>query len=148
MKKVAYKRMDYARFVDDYPENFNEVVEIPEVEKRVNSTDAILQEIYAPDPRTGLPTGDIGYFVSDKANPEIKQFILEQLFMDVSGSANLSAPKGLSDDDILLLSRQSGESNQDYMQRLNGEIDNFKRINDELSKRTVPDDKVQQPTVE
>lgn len=148
MKRDAYKRMDYARFVDDNPDNFNEVVEVIDAEKRVSPTDAILQEIYAPDPRTGLPTGDIGYFVSDKANPEIKQFILEQLFMDVSASANPTAPKGLSDDDILLLSRQTGESNQDYMNRLNGEIDNFKRINDELSKRSVSKDSVQQSPVE
>ena len=56
---------------------------VGDVEKNISPTDVLIKEIYAPDPRTGLPTGDIGYFVSDKGNPEIKQFILEQLFMDV-----------------------------------------------------------------
>lgn len=141
-RKNISERFDFARRVDDSICEVK-VQSFKPSEHASTPMDSILSVIYSPDPVSGLPVGDIGFYVSDKANPEIKQFILSQLLVDTSQAANPVAPKGLSDSDILLLSRQSGESNDQYMARLNGEVDNFKRISDELQKLSVPKDPIQ-----
>lgn len=87
------------------------------------SKDSLLSLVYAKDDLTNLPTGDLTYLVSDKANPQVKQFILDNLMKDVSSQSMNTKVKGLSDDALLDLSRNIGESVQDYAERLNREID-------------------------
>lgn len=73
--------------------------------------DALLSVIYAIDERTNLPTGDLAYYVSDKVNPQIKEFILRNLLMDVSSAANETFDsKYISDDLALDLMRQPNET--------------------------------------
>lgn len=95
-----------------------------------SSFDSFIRLVYALDDHR-VPTGDLSYMVSDKANPEVKQWVLQNLLMDVSAAASVAAPKGISDDDILALSRDPREFSQDYMNRVN----DFARNNADLYER-------------
>lgn len=124
MKKVNVSGYSFHRLGDNYKSR-NEV-EILEADSKVSSTDNILNLIYAPDPRTNLPSGDLNYWVSDKVSPDVKEFIKNNLMMDVSSAKNVSADPSLSDDDILALTRNAGESIEEYAARLNSSIDKDK----------------------
>ena len=80
-----------------------------EVQESHDVNDAFLRIVYAIDKLTKLPTGDLSYMVSDKANPEIKKWVLDNLMVDALAAALPSAPKGLSDDDIASLSKDPKE---------------------------------------
>lgn len=127
MKKENYKSFDYARRYDPVRSKCP-VQEVNVDEENVVPKDSLLHTIYAPDPRTGLPTGDITYMVSDKVNPQVKQFILDNLMMDTSSAKTPSVPDGISDDALFELSRGHNESLADYVGRLNKEVDTFKFI--------------------
>lgn len=88
--------------------------------------DALLSIIYGLDDVTHLPTSDLSMYMSTKCSPEIRQFILDNLRADVSGSANHVDTRGLSSDEIFALSRQHNESRNDYL----GRIANFVRDTD------------------
>lgn len=136
MRKDAYKRIDaLSNFSDELVEKLSAPIESENVEESsFKPADSLLSLVYKRDERTGLPTGDLSYLVSDKANPEVKQFILDNLMQDVSSAKNISAPAGLSDGDVLALSRNVGESVADYATRLNQSIDRDKWILDNYKK--------------
>lgn len=136
MRKEVSKYFDYARrFGTVITEENTKVVceDIPESDS-VSSMDALLKLVYAKDERTNLPLGDLQYFVSDKANPQVKQFVLDNLLMDVS-SAKRPMTADLSDDDLLLFSRQKDETVEDYAKRLNTTIDEAKWLNEQYKKQ-------------
>lgn len=137
MKKDSYKRFDYARNYDSSLSNPEKPSSVTVDELEQNPKDTLLSVIYAPDVRTGLPTGDIQYYVSDKANPDVKQFILQNLMMDVSSAKNITNPSGLSDDALLELSRNSNETPDQYISRLGHEIDTFKFFQEQIIKKNV-----------
>lgn len=95
------------------PEILEEPVQVPDAK------DSFLSIVYALDPITNLPTGDLSYMASDKANPEVKQWVLQNLLIDVSSAAVPTPPSGLSDDDIIALSRDPKEDMQSYLNRVN-----------------------------
>lgn len=97
------------------------------------SKDSFIRLVYAPDPVSGLPTGDLSYLVSDKANPEVKQWILDNIMIDVSSAKLPAAPDGLSDEDIISLSRDPREDVRSYMERVN----KYARNNEDLYERMV-----------
>lgn len=100
--------------------------------------DSLLSLVYSLDPITKLPTGDLGYLVSDKANPEVKNWILQNIMIDVSSAAAPAPPKGLSDDDIASLARDPHESSQAYMERVNqyakSNIELYERLSANIKK--------------
>lgn len=145
MKKEAYKRIDaFSRFSESDLEHIqkkNSSMLIDVVETQVNATDNLLNVVYAVDERTQLPTGDIQYLVSDKANPQVKQFILDNLMQDVKSSANNPVPYDFDEDIMLELSMRDGESVSDYADRLNTSIERDKWILNEASKQqSIPSD--------
>lgn len=99
-----------------------------------SESDQLLRLIFTTDEVTHLPTGDLQYFVSSKASPEVKKFILDNLMMDVSSAANPPIPTGLDDDLAFQLMRQHGETTESYANRLNSVVtdtkDLFARISD------------------
>ena len=121
MKRDCYVLYDYARRLTD-KDGVEKREKEPDVDPQPDPKDSLLALVYAVDERTQLPTGDLQYLVSDKANPQVKQFILDNLMQDVSAAQNVSAKYNLSDDDILALSRNQGESIKDYADRLNASI--------------------------
>lgn len=109
----------------------NSVVPVYDDEKPMESHDAslpFLKLVYAVNPKTKLPNGDLQYMVSDKSNPEVKRWVLENLMMDTGQSATPSLTKGIDDDTILQLVRQPNEDRQSYANRVN----QFMRENVEL----------------
>ena len=116
--------------------------ELPEeIVRPVTAAESFLSLVYAIDPITKLPTGDLNYLVSDKANPEVKQWVLQNLMIDTSGAVVPSPPRGLSDDDIANLSRDPHEDINSYMERVNqyakDNIELYERLT-ELSRQSVP----------
>lgn len=144
MKKEAYKRLDYARRITEQ-DFVKKVREREDVDKAVTPQDSLLSIVYAEDERTHLPMGDLSYLVSDKANPQVKEFILSNLMNDVSSAQNIAAKFNLSDDDILALSRNKGESVQAYAERLNQSIERDKWLLEQYKKNVSS--KPQEPAV-
>lgn len=134
MKKYLLYDFDFAKRIKDIEDNLvPPVIDDQDILEVSSSKDSFLKIVFAPDPVTGLPTGDLSYLVSDKANPEVKQWILDNLMLDVSSAKLPSAPNGLSDDDIIALSRDPRETVQDYMNRVN----RYAKNNEELYGRMV-----------
>lgn len=138
MRRDCYVLYDYARRLTD-KDGEEKREKDPDVDPRPDPKDSLLALVYAVDERTQLPTGDLQYLVSDKANPQVKQFILDNLMQDVSAAQNVSAKYDLSDDDILALSRNKGESVQDYAERLNASIDKDKWMIEQVISKTKKD---------
>ena len=76
--------------------------------------------VYAPDPRTNLPSGDLQVLFSDNVNPDIRDWITRQLLQPVDFGTVSSIKQGqqLDDDTILVCMRQRGESSHEYISRM------------------------------
>lgn len=131
MKKEIYLKFDYSKRSKQIFEKVVKVDSPDPVEVEKKPVDTLLSVIYQEDLRTHLPTGDIGYYVSDKANPQIKQFILDNLLMDVSAAAAPKIPEGIDDSLAFDLMRRDGELPEMYADRLN----QFANDNQELAKK-------------
>lgn len=83
-----------------------------------DSSESLLKVIYSVD-SSGLPTGDLKYYVSPKANAEVKKWILDNLMFDTSSAQNVKIPDGLDSDTAFALQRCSGESVEQYADRIN-----------------------------
>lgn len=77
--------------------------------------------IYAPDERTGLPSSDLAVMLTDKVNPQIKDWIQKQLMSPISVDEPNSSINGqqVDDDTLLQLVRGSSESTAQYVSRVN-----------------------------
>lgn len=107
---VGIPELEKSEVIDDF--------EYPAAVEKASPSDAIIKMVYARDERTKLPTGDLRYYVSDKANPEVKRWILDNLMMDTSGAANPKIPAGMDDETAMIYQRNVGESTEAYVSRL------------------------------
>ena len=126
----------YAAF-QNAPESYEPSIMPEKVEKTVNADDAVLTAIYAIDPISNKPTGDISAYMSDKTSPDVKAYIMQNLMQDMSSFANPAAPASLSEDDVLFLQRRNGESRDAYIQR----VAEFGKANQDIvdnARRNVP----------
>lgn len=89
----------------------------PEYKPSESNLDDIIREIFSVDPVSGLPKGDIQYYLSKDGNPDVKRWIENNLLTPrvVSGQ---STPEGVTDDMIAEMSRQRDESVEAYSSRL------------------------------
>lgn len=98
------------------------VVEVDSVEV-ADASKSILQIIYALDPVTKLPTGDIMCYLASSTPPEIKKYIMDNLMSDTSSARMPSLPDGLDEDTVFQLERrvENGqfESLSSYRERIN-----------------------------
>lgn len=88
-----------------------EVVPLDKVEK-----DKIVELVFCKDPMTGLPSSDIGVFLNPSTPPQVREFIQSQIFGDGRISAQSS---GIDDDTLHELVRDSGETSDAYVSRIN-----------------------------
>lgn len=126
MRNINYKHLEkYQDIINNLeelePHQFEDVVD-------QDPGQSLLKVIYSIG-ADGFPVGDLAYFVSNKSNPEVQRFILDNLMQDVSMAATPAA-QGLDDDMITALTRQSGESVQAYAARLNESVQKDKYILD------------------
>ena len=96
----------------------------PEFIKSDSDLDAILDEIFAVDPVSGLPRGDFQYYMSVDGNPQVKQW-LETHLLQPRMIGN-KTPAEVTDDMIVEMSRKSDESVDDYQSRLMSIYDSAK----------------------
>lgn len=118
------------------------IVNAPEPVEHVENSDPmlpILQAIYATDPVTKLPTGDIMCYMSSDTPPEVKEFILKNLQMDTTSNVLPPVPDGIDEDTAFALSRQPKETLDSYRERINS----FAQMNIELAQRKIEDFKNQ-----
>lgn len=79
--------------------------------------DRIIREVFSVNPRTGIPNGDLAYYLSPDGNPQIKDWLTNNLLKPrVTSKTSL---EGVTDDMIVEFSRKSGESVLQYAERLN-----------------------------
>ena len=87
----------------------------------------LLDYIYALNPVTQLPQGDLAVYLGDKANPQIKSFIQANLMNEISeGKSEMHLSQDvlnkfrehISDDDIAAFSRNHGETKEEYADRM------------------------------
>lgn len=88
-----------------------EVVPLDKVEK-----DKIVELVFCKDPLTGLPSSDIGVFSNPSTPPQVREFIQSQIFGDGRISAQST---GIDDDTLHELVRDSGETSDAYISRIN-----------------------------
>lgn len=86
----------------------------------------MLKEIFQVDPVSGLPRGDIQYYLSSDGNPQIKQWLENNLLKPRMISTG-SSLEGVTDDMIAEFSRKRGESVDSYRLRLMSFYDDAKK---------------------
>lgn len=88
-------------------------------DERVTPDNLIFDEIFAVNPVTKLPDGDIACFMNENTSEAVRQFIIQNLTADNgSSSDSFGEFSALDDDDIAMFTRNSGESVSDYRDRL------------------------------
>lgn len=90
-----------------------------------NPSDALFDVIFAVDPLSGLPRGDVYQLLNENVSPEIREFIQMQLMSPTKIDGDTSGHAGLSDDDVALFTRGSEESVYQYRERL---IDHLRNV--------------------
>lgn len=131
MKRSLLKKFDFGQIIPDIVAREVPFEEAPTDSVVIDAKAPFFKLVYALDSRTKLPKGDLQYMVSDKSNPEVKKWVLDNLMLDTSQASNPVRPTALSDDDIAILTRQPSESVESYAERVN----RFARENSELAKR-------------
>ena len=98
------------------PVQHNGVVD-PEYIPTDSDMDRILKEIYSVDEKSGLPKGDLAYYLSPNGNPQIKAWLENNLLKPRAASSG-SSVEGVTDDMIAEYAKGSNESAEDYTARL------------------------------
>lgn len=94
---------------------YSAVEEKVEKKERNEKFESLLAEIYAVDPKTKLPVGDVSQYMSENTNPQIRDFIQTQL---MSAFEPVGQSSKLSDDELVRYQRKSDESVRDYVSRM------------------------------
>lgn len=108
------------------------VIQLAESVEVTDENKPLLDAIYALDPVTNLPSGDIACFVSANTSPEVKKFILDNIMCDTSKAALPPVPDGIDDDTAFYLSRGIDESVESYTSRLNKYAESNLELRDQL----------------
>lgn len=114
MKKSLYKGISIlSDIINPRPEFEPE----PKPELVQSDLDSVLNEIFSVDENTGLPKGDLQYYLSKDGNPAVKEW-LELNLLQPRAKSNGSSIEGVTDDLIAEMTRSSDETFEDYASRL------------------------------
>lgn len=94
----------------------------------------LVDVIYSVNPKLGYPQGDLAIWLSDNANPEIKDFIQRNLQMNPGESSPVEMStdlqnqlkRAITDDDIAAFSRRRDETSEEYSDRIYGYLQDMK----------------------
>lgn len=115
MKKELYNKFACFAGVDDSISSASQDAEyVPDESEIMN----VLKEIFAVDPVSGAPLGDIAYFLSPNGNPTIKAWLTNNLLKPRFGAQ--MRDDNISDDMLVEFSRNADENIDDYAARLAG----------------------------
>lgn len=118
MNRELWKKMSMYSGIKDANEP---VIVLPDYVPNDSELDNVLREIFSVDERTGLPKGDLAYYLSPDGNPTVKQWLENNLLKPRSSRGENIAD--LTDDMIAEYHRGSDESVLDYQARLIGYYD-------------------------
>lgn len=111
----------------------NDVVD-PEYVPTDSDMDRILRDIYSVDENSGLPKGDLAYYLSPDGNPQVKAWLENNLFKPRAAALG-SSVEDITDDMIAEFSKNANESGREYQERLSSIYENTsKEIADYKSK--------------
>lgn len=96
---------------------FNNGVIDPEYVPTDSEMDRILKEIYSVDENSGLPKGDLSYYLSPDGNPQVKAW-LENNLLKPRAAARGTSVDGVTDDMLAEFAKGSNETAEDYTMRL------------------------------
>lgn len=113
-KSLAFK---FSQFSGLCPDTLSNPLEEKEPELMNDELQMVLNEIFAVDPITGVPKGDIAYYLFSDGNPQVKDWIMNNLLQPRAVESG-SSIEGLTDDLIAEFGRQSGEDFESYSARL------------------------------
>lgn len=85
--------------------------------KSESDFDRILNEIFSVDPVSGFPMSDIQYYLSPNGNPQVREWLMNNLLKPRASFSGQSL-EGVTDDMIHEFSRRVDESLDDYALRL------------------------------
>lgn len=125
MRKDLYKNLAIYQFCQSNEAGKPDKEE-SEVTEDTSELGRILKEIFSVDEKSGLPKGDIAYWLSNDGNPQVKDFIVNNLLKPTSVGG--SQDRNITDDIIEEYSRRSDESVVDYAARLRGYYDEATQI--------------------
>lgn len=77
----------------------------------------ILREIYTVDELTGVPKGDLAYYLSPDGNPQVKDWLVSNLLQPRAVKQGTSI-EGVTDDMLAEFAKGRDESVSDYRERL------------------------------
>ena len=107
------------KFAQSFPEYRNiEVLKVQrtcEPREAVKGKDVILDTIFAVDPVTNLPKGDIAVYLSDKCNPQVREFIRLNLMAE---HGNMPALPEKDSELLFDFIREKDETASDYARRM------------------------------
>lgn len=98
------------------PVEHNGVVD-PDYIPTDSDMDRILKEIYSVDEKSGLPKGDLAFYLSPDGNPQVKAWLENNLLKPRAAALGTSV-EGVTDDMIADFAKGSNESAEDYTSRL------------------------------
>lgn len=132
MKRSLFNKFSAPFAQGNYINEFEE----PKVFLTESELDGVLKEIFSVDERTGLPQGDIQYFLSKDGNPQVKAW-LESNLLAPRAKQTGSSIEGVTDDLIAEMARDEGENASQYAERLmsyyNSAKEEFERLKQELN---------------
>lgn len=99
--------------------------------KSESDFDRILNEIFSVDPVSGLPMSDLQYYLSPNGNPQVREWLMNNLLKPRAASSGKSLD-GVTDDMIHEFSRGVDESLDDYASRLSNIRDEAQKFVDSL----------------
>lgn len=126
MNKNLAKNFAFFKDIDCDLEPVSQDREYVPLETRV---DCILSDIFSVDEVSGLPKGDLAYYLSENGNPEVREWLQNNL-LKPRGSSSGTSVEGVTDDMLAEYQRNSGESINDYRQRLYGYFVEAKKFAD------------------
>lgn len=110
-KKLFSKFAQYVGLTDSF-----KFLPAPEFVPDDSQIMTILNEIFAVDPATGAPRGDIAYYLSPDGNPTVKTWLMNNLLRPKFGIK--ARNEDLTDDMIADFSRGTEESIDSYVARM------------------------------
>lgn len=119
----------------------NNFVIDPEYVPTDSEFDRILKEIYSVDDSTGLPKGDLVYYLSPDGNPQVKAWLENNLLKPRAAKLG-SSVEGVTDDMLAEYMKGSDESSNAYVERLRGIYESTSKEIQEYKSKINADEKV------
>ena len=113
MNKELFSIMSQIQALDNDP-----CVVAPDPEVRSDSDlNRVLDSIFDVDETTGLPRTDIQYYLSPDGNPQVREWLVNNL-MKPRADSNRSSVDGVTDDLLFEFQRKPDEELDDYRARI------------------------------